>query len=94
MRVTCDKCRVMYDDAKAFTFCPHERFMSDQTAAQKDLGVSLVGKPLKWANEINEPTAAVLYIESVGFDGMVTLRGWTGEFAPTCFKVVRDGDYS
>lgn len=43
MTRTCVACKETFEDAVA-TICPHERFISDEKAKQKDLAVSLIGK--------------------------------------------------
>jgi hypothetical protein len=85
MERTCDDCAAIYDDAERSTICPHGRFLSPELQAQKDLAISLIGKTLRWANE---PGGETLRIQSVGWNGLVTLVGWSGEFAPHCFRVV------
>jgi len=82
----CRDCHVTYDDAVCWTCCPHERFISDIVAARKDAAVALMREDLVWAHQPDGPT---LRIESISADGMVTLRGWSGEFSPTYFRVRR-----
>ncbi len=80
----CVKCDINYDDAKATTICPHERFISDEIAAQKDLAFSLLDKDLYFAH-MRE--GVPFRIQSIGHDGMVELRGMVGQFAPHLFVV-------
>ncbi len=84
MKQYCVKCDINYDDAKATTICPHERFISDEMAAQKDLAYSLLGKDLWFAHR---QEGEIFRIQSIGHDGMVELRGMVGQFAPHLFVV-------
>lgn len=85
MQVSCGKCGISYDDARRFTFCPHNSFMTEAELGQKDAGIALVGKTIRFAHEPDGPDRRV---QSVGFTGMVTLHDMTGEFAPHLFVVV------
>lgn len=87
MNRTCETCGAIYDDVVKLTVCPHRRFISDEDAAQKDLALRLLGKDLRWAH-LGAGTSPILRIESIGPRGMVTLAGWSGEFAPHLFVVV------
>jgi hypothetical protein len=84
MQKTCDSCARVYDDAKCWTYCPHDQFLSDESLAQKDLANRLCGKRLRF----NHMPDGNLYIESVNWEGMVTIKGMPGEFAPHLFQVV------
>jgi len=81
----CDTCRATYDDAACSTICPHRRFLSVADQAQKDLALSLLGHELHWAHLPDGPTVR---IQAIGWNGMVELVGWSGEFAPHCFRPV------
>lgn len=85
MTRTCETCGATYDDAACTTICPHARFLSVADQAQKDLALSLVGHELRWAHL---PDGPPVRIQSVGWTGMVTLHGWSGEFAPHLFRPV------
>lgn len=85
MRVKCEKCFRIYDDAKRWTFCPHDEFLSADDSDQKDLGLSLIGKDV-WFAHMQQGTPH--RIQSVGLTGMVTISGMVGEFAPHLFVVV------
>jgi hypothetical protein len=78
----CQQCRKRYDDAECYTFCPHARFITAEDRGRKDLAFTLIGKPLCFAHQ---PNGEKVFVESIGHDGMVTLKGWTGEFAPHLF---------
>ncbi len=82
MRVTCPSCGHSYDDAARSTICPHGRFMSAQDLTQKDAGLALIGKDICFAHE---PAGPVRRVQSVGWNGMVTIAGMAGEFAPHLF---------
>jgi hypothetical protein len=84
--VTCPNCGKQYDDADRLTFCPHDLIMPAGELAQKKLALSLIGKPLAFAHR--PAGIGALKIESVGSTGMVTLQGWSGEFAPHLFVVL------
>lgn len=84
----CDRCERRYDDAVAFTFCPHDRFLSDEAAARKDHACKLLGVELSWASE---PDGEPVFIESVTHDGMVSIAGHVGVFAPHLFRPVTHG---
>lgn len=76
MNRTCDICFTCYDDATRLTVCPHERFISDEIARQKDLAFSLVGRRLRL--NIADSIQPVC-IQSIDHRGMVTLRTVDGE---------------
>jgi hypothetical protein len=89
MKRTCETCNAVYDDAMCTTICPHEQFISDEKAKQKDLAFSLAGKPLRFNHQ--GPDAPWLFIQTINQDGMVTLReGYDGEFAPHLFTVIEE----
>ena len=81
--VTCPDCREVFDDARCWTVCPHNKLMSDENMDQKIKGLALLGKMVVFANQ--PPGAAPTRVVSVGWNGMVTLDGWAGEFAPHLF---------
>jgi hypothetical protein len=81
----CQVCEAVYDDAIRSTICPHDRFLSEADQQRKDLALSLIGHELRWAHMPDGPSVR---IQSVEWNGMVTLHGWTGEFAPHCFRQV------
>jgi hypothetical protein len=90
MQRKCETCGFDYDDARCTTICPHQQFISDENAKQKDLAFSLVGKPLRWLVELPGYAYVPIFIQSIRHDGMVTLRGdeFPGEFAPHLFTVI------
>lgn len=84
MTVTCSDCRKRYDDAERFTFCPHERFMSEDMLARKVAGLALLGKRVTFNHM---PDAEGWRVSSCGWDGSLSLEGLAGEFAPHLFLV-------
>lgn len=86
MITICSTCHLRYDDALCWTICPHERFISDEDAARKDLACSLFGKKLRF----NHMASGALEVQAIDYKGMVTIKGMSGEFAPHLFKVVEN----
>jgi hypothetical protein len=84
MKTYCVKCDLEYDDAKCTTICPHEQFISDDHAAQKDLAFSLIDKDL-WFAHIQ--TGTPFRVQSINHEGMIELQGMSGYFAPSLFVV-------
>lgn len=82
MQVFCRVCRKMMDDAEQSTICPHPLIMSRVDLDQKKLGLSLLGRPVRFAHL---PDSKPMRIESVSWNGMVTVEGMAGEFAPHLF---------
>lgn len=82
MLVDCKDCGTEFDDAARLTFCPHELIMPADDLEQKKLGLSLIGKPIRFAHEPDGPNRSV---QAIGWNGMVTLQGMAGEFAPHLF---------
>lgn len=85
MNVICRQCGVPYDDAERSTVCPHDRFLTVAVQRQKDLALSLMGKDLRWAHRPSMDD--IVRVESISWTGMVTIRGFVGEFAPHLFVV-------
>lgn len=80
MKRSCPDCGT-YDDALCSTVCPHERFISDEIAAQKDAAIKLLGKDVAFAHMPTEKHR----IGAVSYDGMVALDDLPGWFAPHLF---------
>jgi hypothetical protein len=89
MVVICNECSKKYDDKDCSTICPHEEFLPKEIQVQKDLAFGLIGKRLRFAHEANNPNGKDVRIMCIGWDGMVQLHGWTGEFAPSLFVEVK-----
>lgn len=86
MIVTCPDCAATYDDADRTTICPHELIMPAKDLARKKAALELIGKDLCFAHEPNGP---VRRVQAVGWNGMVTIAGMVGEFAPHLFVVAK-----
>lgn len=83
MMRTCETCQVTYDDTWCWTYCPHERFISNQDARRKDLAFSLTGKALRF-----EGLEGVFHIQTIDAQGYVTFREMTGTYDPTELKML------
>lgn len=60
----------------------------DDVRVRQELAHRLVGRPLCWAHHYGVAGSPVLRIESISANGMVTVAGYVGEFAPHLFTVV------
>jgi hypothetical protein len=78
----CDDCGLDYDDADRLTYCPHEPIMGADDLMQKKAGLALIGRDICFAHQPDGPSHRV---QSVGWNGMVTLNDMVGEFAPHLF---------
>lgn len=87
MKTTCKKCNAHYDDASRSTVCPHVQIADPEVLARKDAALKLIGKRVRFRNEESGPSYRVM---SVAFDGLVTLEGFHGEFAPHLFSITED----
>lgn len=87
METTCKDCRITYDDAERLTFCPHDALYPPEILKQKDLGLSLIGKMVRFAHMAGSQAPASR-VTTVMHDGMVCIEGFSGEFAPSLFVVV------
>lgn len=85
MMIQCGECDEWYDDAKCDTGHPHDRFISDEDAAQKDLAIALLGKEVLFHHM--PVSAAGFHVTSINFEGMVTLKELPGFFAPHIFRI-------
>ena len=91
MKTTCPSCTLVYDDTTHWTYCPHDRFISDEVAARKDLGYRLLGKQVTLAPLTAITTrgpSPVRRVESVTREGYVTLSGIPGRVAPEVLHIV------
>lgn len=85
MNRQCPECYKIYDDALCLTYCPHERFISDDAARRKDLAFSLVGKRITLKGYFDESR-----IQSIDGDGYVNLIGVLGSFDPYTLEVIKE----
>lgn len=86
MKVTCPDCKLKYDDARRLTFCPHDPLMSDEHLEQKDAGLALQGKDVRFAHEAGH--GKIWHVESCNHIGQVALKDMPGWFAPHLFVEV------
>lgn len=82
MRVKCHDCGATYHDEDRLTYCPHEPIMAADDLEQKKAGLDLLGRDICFAHQPDGPAHRV---QSVGWNGMVTLADMAGEFAPHLF---------
>jgi len=87
MIVTCRNCEVEFDDAERNTICPHHLLMPKVDMARKDVALRLLGRDVRFRDQPHGPYRR---IDSVGWKGMVTVAGMSGEFAPHLFVVKED----
>lgn len=83
--VQCEKCGAIIDDADRTTICPHDLIMPAADLEQKKAGLELIGKDICFAHQLNGPHHRV---QSCSWNGMITLQGMAGEFAPHLFVIV------
>jgi len=83
MNVKCKTCGTRYDDADRSTLCPHLLIMSAEDREQKKVALSLLGKDVYFAHRPEE----IYRVQAVSYNGMVSISGMVGEFAPHLFKV-------
>jgi len=83
MNVKCKVCGTRYDDADRSTLCPHVFFLSAEDLEQKKVALSLLGKDVYFAHRPEE----FYRVQAVSRQGMVSISGMVGEFAPHLFKV-------
>ncbi len=83
MTVVCPHCQRPIDDAEQNTICPHPLIMPKADLEQKKAGLELLGKDVSFAHQPNGPFHRV---QGIGWNGMVTIEGFVGEFAPHLFR--------
>jgi hypothetical protein len=88
MIVTCGQCSVDYDDAVRLTICPHNRFMRAEDLQQKIAGLALLGRRVRFRSGAFA-REDVRRVWAVGWEGLVSLEGLAGEYAPSLLEVVR-----
>jgi hypothetical protein len=88
MQTECPNCGATFDDRT--TICPHPLIMPADDLARKKAALDLIGKDLHFAHE---PGGPVRRIQSVGWNGMVTLHDMAGEFAPHLFVLAKEADH-
>lgn len=91
MRVTCVECHCPYDDSERLTFCPHALIMPREDLDRKIAALKLAGKRVRFAHQ--QETGPDYGVESIGWNGFITLRGFgQGQFAPHEFVVMSEAD--
>jgi hypothetical protein len=86
MKVTCDTCQATFDDALCSTVCPHDGLMSTEDMQRKILALDLIGKAVRFRHQ--REIGPDLHVQSVSFNGYVTLAEGPGEYAPHLFVVM------
>jgi hypothetical protein len=84
MKRQCHKCRARYDDAEQWTICPHDRLKSPEMQAQWEVGYKLLGHRIRFAHM---PEGSGYDCIGLTFEGMVSIAGLPGEFAPHLFVI-------
>lgn len=88
MNILCVDCFTYFDDARRLSYCPHEPLASDEILDRKDAAARLLmANTVRFNHEAD--TGPDRKIQSVSWDGMVTLGDLAGEFAPHLFVAVR-----
>jgi hypothetical protein len=88
MNRQCEDCKVRYDDARQVTYCPHAEFLTPGQAARKDAAMKLLGKKVVFWHRPAGVGPAI--VDSIDFEGMVSIKGWSGMFHPELFVVEDD----
>lgn len=86
MRVDCKTCGLSYDDADRNTICPHDLIMPIGDLNQKKAALALCARDICFAHMPDGPSHRV---QSVSWNGMITLHDMVGEFAPHLFVVAK-----
>lgn len=82
MRVTCGLCSKPFDDAERSTICPHRSIMPKEDLKRKMAAIDLLGQQVRFAHQPDGPWRR---IQSMSWNGMLTVEGMEGEFAPHLF---------
>jgi hypothetical protein len=86
MIVKCESCLATYDDADRLTYCPHDMIMAADDLEQKKTALALLEHDICFAHMPDGPTHRV---QTIGWNGMVTLHDMAGEFSPHFFVMAR-----
>lgn len=81
---TCETCQKQYDDAERNTICPHSLIKSPEMQAQWEVGRELLGKMVRFGHM--QPGQG-WRVNSLTFDGMIGLEGWSDYVAPHLFVI-------
>jgi len=81
MMQRCEKCRRRYDDAEAWTLCPHKLLMPRRLLEQKKAALKLAetGRKMVLVDGEDETPR---HIVAIGWSGLITLSGLDEEFRP------------
>jgi hypothetical protein len=82
MMVACKECSTIYNDADRSTICPHDWIMPPIDLMQKKLALELIDHDICFAHQ---PDGSTHRIQSITWNGMVTLHDMVGQFAPHLF---------
>lgn len=88
MIVNCRNCDEQFDDARRSTICPHRKLMPDEDMNRKIEALALMDLAQGKTVQFHGQTGPGYRLQSVGWNGMVTIEGMAGEFAPHLFYVV------
>lgn len=86
MMINCESCNLAYDDADRTTICPHGLIMPIDDLNRKKAALALCERDICFAHQPEGPTHRV---QSVNWNGMLTLHDMTGEFAPHLFVIAK-----
>ena len=84
--VPCHDCSTIYDDADRSTICPHNLIMPPADLLQKKLALELCDHDICFAHQ---PEGSIHRIQSIEWNGMVTLHDMVGQFAPHLFVIAK-----
>jgi hypothetical protein len=84
MKRECRKCRAGYDDAERSTICPHDRLKPPEMQDQWEAGHKLLGHRIRF---VHMPEGSGYECYALTFEGMVSIAGLPGEFAPHLFVI-------
>lgn len=86
MKTECSRCTRVFDEDRCSAICPHEKFLTAEEVYRKHIALSLRGKRLRFIHM--PPGQMDTRVISVSYDGMVTIEGLLGLFAPHLFVEV------
>lgn len=88
MNRRCQDCNQVYDDARASTICPHTELMPRHDMDRKIAAIELMDKAQGKYLRFRGQAEGRYRLQAVSWDGMITVDGFSGEFAPHLFEVV------
>lgn len=80
----CGLCATKYDDAERSTICPHLLIMPREDLDRKIAALALAehGGWVRWAHLGTHGEDALMRVESISWNGMLTLAGVPGQYDP------------